>query len=176
MHVLIAYATRHGSTLETAEFIADILRDAGHTVTVEHADEVTDITPFDAFVLGTGIYRGTWLPALTTFIRRFEDDFEDKPVFAWMLCIRLLEDDGRPYVLENYVPHYLLHNLNMQGIQPFLGRLYQVAVDMNERWTLSLRYDGSLDPTQIDADYRNWDAIQGWAESIVTQLETLASA
>lgn len=173
MKVLIVYATRNGSTQEVATFIGDALREAGLDVTIADADTVQDVTPYDAFVLGTGIYRGEWLPALRVFLRKFRADIGDKPIFAWMLCIRLLETDGQDYVMAEYVPHHLLDGFNVQDIQPFLGKLLLAEVDLSDRWALSLRYEGNIDPTQVNADYRDWDAIRDWALRIAQQVKSV---
>ncbi|GEM_PF-3645432 len=56
MHVLIAVASRYGSTREIAEALAGTLRAAGHVVAVRNAAEVADAALYDAVVLGSAIY------------------------------------------------------------------------------------------------------------------------
>lgn len=174
MKVLIAYASRKGSTAETAEFFGGVLRDHELDVVVADADDVTDVTGYDAFILGTGIYKGEWLPAILTFIRKFKVDLGQKPIFAWMLCIRLLEDDGRTHIMDNYIPYHMFSDLNLVDAKPFLGKLKMVDVDFKERWTLGLHYDGNLDPSEVNEDYRDWDVMREWAESIAVRLQEVA--
>ena len=174
MKILIAYASRHGSTHEVAEFIGNKLQDRNHEVTVADADSIEQVSEYDAFVLGTGIYRGTWLPAMTTFIRKHQTEIGQKPVYGFMLCIRILEPEGPAYVLEHYVPYYITDSLNMQDIKAFPGRLYVSEIDMSERWTLSLRYEGNYDVSEVNEDFRDWEIIENWTQQVAEYLEGLS--
>jgi len=54
--VLVAFSSRSGSTAGTAEEIAAVLRSAGLTVDCRPKEEVTDVTPYRAVVLGSGMF------------------------------------------------------------------------------------------------------------------------
>jgi len=54
--VLVAFATRSGSTAGIAQAIAAVLRGAGLAVDSRPAGDVTDVTPFAAVVLGSGVF------------------------------------------------------------------------------------------------------------------------
>jgi menaquinone-dependent protoporphyrinogen oxidase len=58
--VLIAYATKYGATAEIAEKISEVLRQAGLTADVLPAAKVSDVTPYQAVVLGSAVYAGQW--------------------------------------------------------------------------------------------------------------------
>ena len=55
--VLVAYASKHGST-RVAEVIATTIRSLGVDVDERAAEEVEDVEPYDTVVLGTAIYMG----------------------------------------------------------------------------------------------------------------------
>jgi len=57
-HVLVAYATRYGSTAELARFIARTLREEGLDAEALPAAEVTDVAAYDAVVIGSALYMG----------------------------------------------------------------------------------------------------------------------
>ena len=59
--VLVAYGSRHGGTRGIAERIGEVLRTEGLDVEVAAADHVTDVADADAFVVGSGVYMGSWL-------------------------------------------------------------------------------------------------------------------
>ena len=174
MNILIAYATKKQSTQEIADFIAKILIKYNHHVTVANCDSVTEISEYDTVILGTGIYKGRWLPAAETFLRRFMNDLADKPLFYFSVCIRLLEKDGYAHVMQEYIPEHLLNQLNnIQGKTAFAGKLDYADIDWHERWTLSVRYDGNADPLDhFVEDHRDWKIIAEWAETVVTKLKT----
>ena len=56
LRVLVAFASRSGSTAGIAESIARGLMDAGLDVDCRPAGDVTDVTPYDAVVLGSGVF------------------------------------------------------------------------------------------------------------------------
>jgi menaquinone-dependent protoporphyrinogen oxidase len=64
VRVLIAAASKHGSTAEVAARIAEALRTSlpgDAVVEVRSAVEVADVAPYDAVVLGSAVYMGRWL-------------------------------------------------------------------------------------------------------------------
>nr|HQD26703.1 flavodoxin domain-containing protein [Methanoculleus thermophilus] len=60
--ILVAYATRYGSTADVAEAIGDELRKSGADVDVKPVGEVRDLSLYRAAVIGSPIYMGKWLP------------------------------------------------------------------------------------------------------------------
>ena len=68
MHVLVAYATRHGSTTGIAERIAERLKTAGLEADACPASEVRDASRYDAFVIGGAAYMFHWLKDATAFV------------------------------------------------------------------------------------------------------------
>lgn len=54
--ILVAFASRSGSTAGIAQAIADVLQGAGMAVDTQPAGEVTDVTPYTAVVLGSGVF------------------------------------------------------------------------------------------------------------------------
>ena len=173
MKVLLAYATRKGSTQETSQFIGERMRTHGLDVTVADCDDMLSVQEYDAVIIGTGIYRGMWLPAAETFLRKFGTTLATKPLYVFVQCIRALEEDGRDHALSQYMPKHLLVHQKLVDVGVFAGRLNTSDIDWHERWTLSVRYDGSIDHSQaIDKDYRDWDSIGAWADKVAQNLAT----
>ena len=54
--VLVAFSSRSGSTAGTAEEIAAVLRSTGFVVDCRPKEEVTDVTPYRAVILGSGMF------------------------------------------------------------------------------------------------------------------------
>ena len=59
--VLVVYGSRHGGTRGIAERIGDVFRSAGLDATVAAADDGPGVAGADAFVIGSGVYMGSWL-------------------------------------------------------------------------------------------------------------------
>jgi menaquinone-dependent protoporphyrinogen oxidase len=70
--VLVVYGSRHGGTRGIAERIGDTLRLEGLDVEVAAADHVADVGAADAFVVGSGVYMGSWLKEPLGFLQRNE--------------------------------------------------------------------------------------------------------
>ncbi len=82
--MLVAYGTKHGSTLEVAEAIAATLRDCGHEVDVGPAAGVRALDDYGAVVLGGALYMGRYHPDAARFLKRHRRALETIPfaVFA----------------------------------------------------------------------------------------------
>lgn len=171
MKLLLAYATRKGSTKDTIEKIGKRLAEKDFEITVADCDEVQDAGEYDGIIIGSGIYKGMWLPAAETFLRRFNEELKTKPLAAFILCIRILEPDGYEHVMREYMPMHLLEKLNIIGLEAFAGQLIASEIEWHERWTLAIRYDGAVDPNQtFDEDYREWDKIYTWVDEIAEKF------
>lgn len=56
--VLVTYGTTNGSTARIAEAVADVVRKDGLTVETLPARSLTSVKPYDAVVVGGGLYAG----------------------------------------------------------------------------------------------------------------------
>jgi menaquinone-dependent protoporphyrinogen oxidase len=61
MTILVAYASKYGSTQGIGERIAEQLRQLGKQAEARSMDDVSDPSSYEAFVLGSGVYAGSWL-------------------------------------------------------------------------------------------------------------------
>src|SRR5215218_3774871 len=80
---LIAYASKHGSTHEVAEQVADVLRAGGLDVDVRAASSVEDVDAYDAVVIGGALYMGHWHRDARRLLDRLGDKLHERPVFVF---------------------------------------------------------------------------------------------
>lgn len=73
MRILGAVASKHGSTREIAEAVADELRATGVAADLREAGAVDDPGGYDAVILGSAIYMGNWLPEANEFATRHRE-------------------------------------------------------------------------------------------------------
>ena len=66
MKMLIAVSSKHGSTREIAESIAETIRESGIEVEVADAQDVESVAPYDAVVVGSAIFMGRWMGPLAS--------------------------------------------------------------------------------------------------------------
>src|SRR4030042_3330892 len=77
--VLVAYATKHGTTAQIAEKIGQGLRQAGLRTEVLPTDRVGELTPEKAAVLGSAVYIGKWRKEAATFLKTNEKALAERP-------------------------------------------------------------------------------------------------
>src|SRR6266496_340908 len=78
--ILVAYATKHGSTQEVAEAIAATLREHALEVEVQPASEVRALDRYGAVLLGAPLYSGRWHGDANRFLKRHRTALSERPV------------------------------------------------------------------------------------------------
>ena len=68
MKVLIAVASKHGATFEIGQVIEASLTSSGLEVELQRIEEVSSLSPYDALVLGSGVYAGHWMRPAREFV------------------------------------------------------------------------------------------------------------
>src|SRR5262245_57913922 len=98
MRILIAVASRHGSTLEIAEALAAELRGAQHAAEVQDIADKPGLDGYDAVLVGSAAYMGKWLAEARQFVERHQVELRARPV--WLFSSGPLGDDSRPAIQE----------------------------------------------------------------------------
>ncbi|MGA8048056.1 MAG: flavodoxin domain-containing protein [Dermatophilaceae bacterium] len=176
MNILVAYATRHGSTAEIAEHIATTLTGKGHEALARPVEEVTGLDGYDAVVLGGAAYMFHWLKPAVRFAKKHRDELAAQPVWLFSsgpLGTDLVDAEGRD-VLETTRPREfddLTALLRPRGEQVFFGAYDPEAepIGLAERFTRRLPAARDSMPA---GDFRDWDAITVWAEQIAEELDS----
>jgi menaquinone-dependent protoporphyrinogen oxidase len=166
MQILVTVASRHGATAEIGSAIGAVLTAAGHQVTEIAPDEVTDVTPYDAVVLGSAVYTAHWLPAARDMAARFADDLNHRAV--WMFSSGLAT---QPAASANS-PHELLalmQRIGARGHRSFAGRLLRSELAFAERALIA-------GARAKEGDHRDFQAVAVWAQQIAQQLTELSPA
>jgi menaquinone-dependent protoporphyrinogen oxidase len=83
VHVLVAYATRSGSTAEIARAIANELTMLGLDSTVLSADQAGDVRKYDAIILGSAVYVWRWEKSALEFAENNLAELRHKPVWLF---------------------------------------------------------------------------------------------
>ena len=174
--LLVAYATRHGSTRGIAERIAQVLQASGHRTDLKPVEEVSGLPGYDGFVIGSAAYAGSWLKSASTFVRRNQGFLAERPL--WLFSsgpLGAAAGKESQSVLERYEPKELSQfkaALNPRGTRVFYGALDPSQLSFIESLPRRLPAGRRLMPA---GDFRDWPAIEGWAQEIAAAL-TPASA
>jgi len=92
--ILIAYDTRHGSTSAVSETIGAVLCGEGFQVEADLAYKISDISSYDAVIIGSPIYWATLQPDIKSFMSGFKDTLSGKPVALFVVCSTIDEETG----------------------------------------------------------------------------------
>lgn len=161
MAVLIAYASKHGSTQGIAERIAEKLRQLGKQAEARPMDEVSDLGGYQALVIGSAIYYGSWLKEATEWVRRNQAILAQRPVWLFSvgpLGTDFMDDEQQPKEKAEF-----LETIRPRDQRTFFGALDHNRLSFAER----MMAKAIRSP---EGDFRDWQAIDAWTESIARNL------
>lgn len=163
--VLVAYATKHGSTAEISARIGRALQDAGLTTDVMPVDDVSDVTRYTAVVLGSAVYVGRWRKEATRFLEEHEAALAQRDV--WLFSSGPTGEGDPVEQLEGWrLPEKLqpaADRIGPHDIAVFQGVLDADKLNFVERFMIN----AVKAPT---GDFRDWEAIDAWAKEIAASL------
>jgi menaquinone-dependent protoporphyrinogen oxidase len=157
MAVLVAYASKHGSTRGIAERISEKLRQEGTQAEARLLDAVENPGSYDAFVIGSAVYYGSWLKEATEWVRRNQAVLAEHPV--WLFSSGPLGTDIKDAEQQpKEMPEF------REAIGPCDHRIFFGALDPSR---LSFAERMMVKAVRaLEGDFRDWDAIETWAAGI----------
>jgi len=159
--ILLAYASRFGSTQEVAETIASTLSEAGLEVDLQPMQEVKSLDRYDAVVLGAAIYNAKWNGDAHQFLSKHQDTLTQLPVVIFTLgplsASEAAERNSRRQ-LDNELAKYPW--FKPVTVEIFVGKYDPSKPGM-----------GFFDRFVPARDLRHWDAIRAWANALPAQLQ-----
>lgn len=162
--LLVAYATRYGSTREVAEHVAATLRGQGSAVEVAPAASVRDLGDYDAVVLGAPYYYGKMIKDGAAFLERHRAALESMPVALFALGPTSASDDLDTARAQLDQTLAKLGALKPQAAEMFVGRFDPAVLRGLDKLVTKLKASPlrGLGPH----DDRDWGAIEAWACSL----------
>ncbi|HET9498255.1 MAG TPA: flavodoxin domain-containing protein [Candidatus Limnocylindria bacterium] len=182
--VQVIYASRHGGTAGIANRIAEVLQAEGVQVTVADAINKPDPGGFDAFVIGSGVYIGSWLKEATEFLERNQTILATRPV--WLFSSGPLPGSSEMTEADDPIAVALgpeegpgsggrkrIETLSA-AIHPRDHRVFLGAFDPNDPPKSMPERLVRMMPVAKQAlpagDFREWDVIEAWARQIAAEL------
>ena len=167
LRVLVAYATKYGSTKGVAERIAANVQACGDRVEVLPVDEVADAGGYDAIIFGSAVFNQRWVPEAEEFVRRNRKALASRPV--WVFSVGTFGDSKRiigPLMKREPKGIQTLD----QAIHPREYRVFAGVIDRHRWPSLSRLFYHSLGGHL--GDNRDWPAIEAWADTIRQALRS----
>jgi menaquinone-dependent protoporphyrinogen oxidase len=161
--VLVAYASKHGTTGEVAESIAETLQGLGLVVEIREARRVDDIAPYDAVVIGGGLYMGKWHADARHMLKRHRQELAGRRLAVFGMGPDSL-DESKVAESRRQLEHSLAAT---PELEPIAVTIFGGALKP-ESW----RFPFNRLPA---FDARDWDAIRGWSKEVAAKLTPVAA-
>lgn len=162
--ILIAYATKNGSTQQVAGKVAARLSAHGLVADVRAADDVSGLGGYDGVILGSAIYMGRLHADARDFLHRHNADFAELPLAVFAMGPRTLT--GRDVVSSRAQLDAAL--AKEPALTPFTTAIFGGVFDPAQQHFPFNRLPAS--------DARDWDAIESWADGVAVRFELMAAA
>jgi menaquinone-dependent protoporphyrinogen oxidase len=163
--ILVAYASRLGSTAGVAEAIGKSLAESGARVDVLPMQDVKDLSAYRAVVAGSAIRDRQWLPEAVQFVQAHRAELARQPFATFLVCMTLAMPSAEKYragVAEWLEPVRRLVRPASEGL--FAGVL---DIDKIPSWGDRLKFRISVAMgVWSEGDHRDWSAIRAWAEGL----------
>lgn len=163
--ILITYASRTGSTAQIAEAICKTLTRHGEEAELVPMQDVKDLSPYRAVIIGSAIQKSQWLPEAMQFLQTQRAELVRKQVATFTVCITLAMPDAERYqqaVRDWIAPVRAL-------VHPVSEALFAGRLNFNKLpWTLDTLLFRATVALGIlpKGDHRDWNAVQTWAQSL----------
>jgi menaquinone-dependent protoporphyrinogen oxidase len=172
MSILVAYATQYGSTQGIAERLAARLKGEGLEVELQPIAAVGDISRYEAFVIGSAAYIGSWLKEATRFARRNHNVLATRPVWLFSsgpIGTATKDEKGRDVLLAAEPKEFaeFAASIRPRGYRVFFGALDRKKLKGAHRLMAMLPASKEW---LIEGDFRDWDRIEAWADEIAHDL------
>jgi menaquinone-dependent protoporphyrinogen oxidase len=163
--VLVAYATRYGSTQEVAEAVAATLGERGIEVELQPMREVRTLDQYRAVVLGAPLYMFRWHKDALHFLERHRTALMARPVAIFALGPFHADEkefQGSREQLDKELAKF-------PWLAPGVIQIFGGKFDPEE-----LTFPHNLVPAlkkMPASDVRDWTAIRAWASNLAAQFQ-----
>jgi menaquinone-dependent protoporphyrinogen oxidase len=176
MKVLVAYASKYGATEGIANRIGEALRRRGLETDVRSCENLREASGYDAYVVGSATYAFNWRKDARKFVKRNAEVLSAHPTWLFSsgpVGTETVDKDGND-VLKGAEPKQFADYgdlVHPRGVQVFRGAYDHDKIRGGDRivaWMPGIR---DILP---EGDFREWDAIDAWANSIADDLGATA--
>jgi menaquinone-dependent protoporphyrinogen oxidase len=177
--ILVVYASKYGATQGIAERIAEKLIASGCEARVQPAQAAgdlasDDLAAYDAFVIGSAAYMGSWRKEARDFVRRNREFLATRPVWLFSsgpLGTATRDAQGRDVLVTSEPREFTEFR---EAIGPRDLRVFFGAADRSTFKGIDRLFGRFF--KSVEGDFRDWAAIDAWAEVLARALVPVAAA
>jgi len=165
--ILVAYATKCGSTAEIASAVGDSLVKAGHYVTISPVQKVEEISSYSNIVLGTALRFEKPLDEMMNFVNHFQAELQFKSVACFTAGAYMREDtpENREKTM-GFLTQFLKLIPTPIKIGLFGGKVDYATIAPFWRFLVSMDKSGLMS----EGDGRDWNKIKQWSEELAASF------
>jgi menaquinone-dependent protoporphyrinogen oxidase len=156
--ILVAYASKKGSTAEIAQSVAKELQVSGHTVDAVEIAQGASPAGYDAVVIGGPMYMGK-IDGVGKFVKRHSTELARVPVAGFVVCLAAATKDPEGMALAEKALHGALDPIRPVAEKVFAGRLDPEKLSWFQNW-ITKKVKSPV------GDFRDWAAIAAWAKEL----------
>jgi menaquinone-dependent protoporphyrinogen oxidase len=167
--VLVTFATKHGATAEIAEKIGEVIEGAGLPTDVKPVQDVKDLTPYSAVILGSAVYMGRWRKEAAKFLEKHEGALAERDV--WLFSSGPTDEGDVEELMDGWT--------FPEGQKPIAERIkpHEIVVFHGELELDKLAFWEKMIIKNIKVptgDFRDWGMITDWARGVADTLKETA--
>jgi len=161
--ILVAYATRNGSTAGIAQAIGKELASAGQTVEVAEIKNISTLAGYNAVVLGGPLYMGSVVKEVAKFAGQYREQLAKMPVAAFAVGLAPKNPDPGAVGQAADALHAAITPLQPVASIVFAGKLDPAKLSFVQRKMTEF----VKSPV---GDFRDWNAISAWAKELPAKM------
>jgi len=158
--VLIAFATRYGSTKEVAKLIADKIKDREIEAEISNVIDISSLKGYDVVIIGSPIYMGKWLKEGVDFVQQFSESLNQVPVALFTVGVTLKDKNEKNIRIAEKSFDVLLPYTNPVMTGVFAGKIDKRNMNFIDKQILKL-------VKAEEGDFRNPDEISVWTANLI---------
>ncbi len=157
--ILIAYASKAGSTADTAARMGETLAKRGMSVDVLPAKKAADVAAYDAVILGSGITAGKPQPDALKFVEANKAALQGKPFHAFYHCLALEKDTPEDRKTVETYKDAVRAVVTPKSDAVFAGVMDPAKLGFMEKMIMKVM-------KAPIGDFRKWDEINAWVDGL----------
>jgi menaquinone-dependent protoporphyrinogen oxidase len=165
--VLIAYASKCGSTADIAAKIGEIMSGSNLQVDVKPVRDITDISGYSAVVVGSAVRFGQWLPEGVSFLKSNRDALQSIPTALFTVHMQNTGDSAEARANRDLYVKAAKEQITPKVEKYFTGMIEMARLSFLERMVYKA-------VKAKDGDDRDWNDIQSWAAALPAGLNLAA--
>lgn len=165
MKIAIIYSSTEGQTRKIAHHAEDLLQGEGHSVTLRHATDASDLrlTEFDAVILAASVHAGKYQPELVGFAKDHVSALNKVPSMFLSVSLAAAGDDEAEWNELHRIAETLKADTGWSPgkVEHVAGAFKFTEYDFFRYWAMrwmESKRDPSA-PAGEDREYTDWDKL-----------------